>query len=187
MSALFAAIGRAFAALLKWLIAAVFLGAMVHGALVWFALQIIMGFVLSGVAERAGGTNRMLHAEPVTAAAREVVMPSPDLLYSLCSVELLRGPVRVTAPRPAGALYWSVALYSETTDNVFVTNDRTAPTGADFVIVGPGQASLAPDGVQVVESPSFDALILIRTLVDRPDALDGLDRERRQAVCAPAG
>ena len=36
---------------------------------------------------------------PLTAQSRGIVLPSPDLLYSVCVFDVSQGPVRVTANR----------------------------------------------------------------------------------------
>ena len=57
--------------------------------------------------------------------ARRVVMPSPDLLYALCSFDLSAGPWRIQAD-PRTPQYWSVALYAANSDNFWVGNDAEA-------------------------------------------------------------
>ena len=71
------------------------------------------------------GKNQTYFPAPVTASSRDIVLPSPDLLYSVCVFDVSQGPVRVTA-NPQLKSYWSVALYAANSDNFFVINDRKA-------------------------------------------------------------
>ena len=69
--------------------------------------------------------------------ARRVVMPSPDLLYATCRMDLSQGPLRIQAD-PKTPRYWSIALYASNSDNFFVLNDRQANgQPVDLWLVGP--------------------------------------------------
>jgi uncharacterized membrane protein len=128
---------------------------------------------------------------PMTdAAQRRVVLPSPDLLYATCSVDLREQPMRIRAdPRTAG--YWSIALYASNTDNYFVVNDRQAAGGGvDLVVVGPksGGATRAglPPGVTVVHAPSSRGMLLMRVLVgDYAAEREEVEAARRTLRCEP--
>jgi uncharacterized membrane protein len=128
---------------------------------------------------------------PMTdAAQRRVVLPSPDLLYATCSVDLREQPMRIRAdPRTAG--YWSIALYASNTDNYFVVNDRQAAgRGVDLVVVGPksGGATPAglPPGVTVVHAPSSRGMLLMRVLVgDYAAEREEVEAARRTLRCEP--
>jgi uncharacterized membrane protein len=128
---------------------------------------------------------------PMTdAAQRRVVLPSPDLLYATCSVDLREQPMRIRAdPRTTG--YWSIALYASNTDNYFVVNDRQAAgRGVDLVVVGPksGGAKPAglPPGVTVVHAPSTRGMLLMRVLVgDYAAEREEVEAARRALRCEP--
>ena len=98
---------------------------------------------------------------------RRVVMPSPDLLYAICSYDLATRPLRLRAD-PKLPTYWSIALYAANSDNFFVLNDRQAGgQPVDLLLVGPGGAT-PPDlakGTRVVATPSARGLVLMRVLV----------------------
>jgi uncharacterized membrane protein len=127
---------------------------------------------------------------PTDHTQRRIVMPSPDLLYATCALDLGVGPQRITAqvehPR-----YWSVALYGANSDNFFVVNDRktTEPGQLDLWVVAPGtdRAALAvPAGSTVVEAPSAKSLLLMRLLVsDDPADLESAQRARTSLRCLP--
>jgi uncharacterized membrane protein len=128
---------------------------------------------------------------PMTdAAQRRVVLPSPDLLYATCSVDLREQPMRIRAdPRTAG--YWSIALYASNTDNYFVVNDRQAAgRGVDLVVVGPKSGGATPAGlppdVTVVHAPSSRGMLLMRVLVgDYAAEREEVEAARRTLRCEP--
>ena len=130
---------------------------------------------------------------PMTdAAQRRVVLPSPDLLYATCPVDLRERPLRVRAdPRADG--YWSIALYASNTDNYHVVNDRQAAgRGVDLVVLGPKSGGRTPaglpPGVTVVHAPSSRGLLLMRVLVgDYAAEREVVEAARRTLRCEPLG
>lgn len=130
---------------------------------------------------------------PMTdAAQRRVVLPSPDLLYATCPVDLRERPMRIRAdPRTDG--YWSLALYASNTDNYYVVNDRQAAgRGVDLVVLGPksvgGVPPGLPPGVTVVQAPASRGLLLMRVLVgDYAAEREVVEAARRTLRCEPLG
>ncbi len=156
-----------------------------HFCAVWALPRVIMRVVLSRGADRAG-KNQLTHPPMPTAADREIVRPSPDFAYSVCVLDLSQGPVRVEVPLTPP--YTSVALYSGATDNYFVQNDRASGgRPLDLVVVAPGEPPPArvPAESQVVEAPDATGLVLVRRVVESPEAFPALDAARRRARCAP--
>lgn len=101
---------------------------------------------------------------------RAVTTPNNDTLYSSASLNLARGPVKLTVP-DTGGRYYSVALVDAATDNFAVIGRRTTGTRAgEFIIVGPDWVSPLPEGARVVRAPGNDVFVLLRILVDgQPD------------------
>ena len=128
---------------------------------------------------------------PMTdAAQRRVVLPSPDLLYATCSVDLRERPMRIRA-EPRTDHYWSIALYASNTDNYFVVNDRQAAgRGVDLVVLGPGSGGTRPAGLPpgatVVHAPSSQGMLLMRVLVgDYAAEREVVEAARRTLRCEP--
>ncbi len=169
----------------KWLSSVVIVlagGAVVHWAAIAYAPDLIMARVLSVRAQQGVGT--IAHGERSTAASRQIVRPSPDLLYSTCIFDVSQRPLKVTTAAPSDT-YWSVAFYAANTDNFFVLNDRQAQEKpATIVIVGRGQ-TLLPQGenVIVVSAPTDRGLVLFRTLINDDTREADLDQQRRAAKC----
>lgn len=164
-----------------WLVAVLAVAAVVHVASVMLLPHIIMNRTMGAIAHRTG-LNKMAHAPRPTAAARGIVRPSPDLLYSTCVFDLSAGPVRVHASGMPNT-YWSVSLFDAETDNFYVLNDRQAKNGGvDFVIAAPGYL-VDRTKLPVVVSPTDRGLVLFRTLIDDDKRLAEIDRARRGAAC----
>jgi uncharacterized membrane protein len=168
---------------------------LVHIAAVWAAPRLIMQVLMHGpMAKTMNMQNQAAFPPPVTAASRTVVMPSPDLLYSVCVFDVTTGPVRISA-NPQLKTYWSIALYAANSDNFFVINDRKADgrpvdvwlvskagTSGDWT----GPASM-PAGAQVVVSPSKTGFLLMRVLTGDYEAEKAiLEPARHTLTCSPA-
>jgi uncharacterized membrane protein len=120
-------------------------------------------------------------------ASRQVVMPSPDLLYSICSLDLSQRPARISAHPIQAPAYWSIALYAANSDNFFTINDREANgQPVQILLTAPGQA-LATDlsaNTQVIAAPSHKVLLLMRTLAtDYATDQAALEVARRSLRC----
>lgn len=155
---------------------------LVHLLAVWAAPRLVMYMLMHGPqAQVLQMHNQAAFAPPVTAKSRRVVLPSPDLLYSVCSFDVSKGPLRVRA-NPQLPHYWSIALYAANSDNFFVINDRQArdkPVDL-WLVSSAANASSAPvpAGSTLVLTPSDQGFLLMRTLV--------ADYAREAAVVEPA-
>ncbi len=103
--------------------------------------------------------------------SRDVTTPNNDTLYSSGFLDLAAGPVTLTVP-PLPGRYNSAALMALGGDNVAVLGTRTGGAGGKYLIVGPGWKGTPPPGVELVRSPTNDAWLLVRVLVNGPEDLD---------------
>jgi uncharacterized membrane protein len=134
--------------------------------------------------------NQAAYAPPVTSQSRQIVMPSPDLLYSVCVFDVRQGPVRVTA-HPQHSNYWSIALYASNSDNFFVINDRKAAgKPVDLWLVSEGantQGKDVPEGSTVVVAPTTEGFLLMRVLTaDYAAEKNTVESARRTLQCTKA-
>ncbi|HPU52507.1 MAG TPA: DUF1254 domain-containing protein [Burkholderiaceae bacterium] len=162
----------------------------VHVLAVWALPRLIMLRLMHGPAiQELNAFQRAGFPPPVDATARRIVMPSPDLLYALCVYDLSKAPMRITA-HPRVDTYWSIALYSASSDNYFVINDRQAGSKPVDLWLVPDQGNAGspgvPPGARVVVSPSSKGLLLMRVLISDP-ASEGaaLEAARRSLSCTP--
>lgn len=159
-----------------------------HLVLVWAIPRLVMHQVMSGsAAAEMNMLNNAAFPPPVDASSRRVVMPSPDMLYSVCVFDVSKGPVRVTA-KPGLTTYWSIALYGANSDNFFVVNDREAgqaPVDLWLVSEGPNVGDpVVPAGAKVVVVPSAKGFLLMRVLTGNYEAEKStVEPARRTLTC----
>ncbi len=189
----------------RWLALGLAVAVLAHLLTVWALPRLIMREAMTRIGKETALQARAQAPErgapsaatgvylppPTDHTQRRIVMPSPDLLYATCALDLGAGPQRITAqvehPR-----YWSIALYGANSDNFFVVNDRkTAEPGRlDLWVVAPGTdraATAVPAGSTVVEAPTAKNLLLMRLLVtDDPADLASAQRARSSLRCLPA-
>jgi uncharacterized membrane protein len=143
----------------------------------------IMSIAMTRIGETAGGTNKLYHTPKVTPQNQTIVRPSPDLAYSICALDLSKGPVRAFIGK--GSDYASAAIYGANTDNVFTLNDRQIGTeGARLLIVGTGAGDGTAAGETLVRVHGTRALLLVRRLAPSDDAFARVQRERAGDTCA---
>lgn len=161
---------------------------LVHLLTVWAAPRLIMQVLIRGAtAQTMNMQNQAAFPPAVTAASRSVVMPSPDMLYSVCVFDVSGGPVRITA-NPALTSYWSVALYGANSDNFYVINDRKANSKpVDLWLVSEGANTTdhpVPPGSKVVIAPSKTGFLLMRVLTGNYEAEKAVvEPARRTLAC----
>ena len=177
----------------RWLALGLAVAVLAHLLTVWALPRLIMREAMSRIAREtaaqpaAQAATGVYLPPPTDHTQRRIVMPSPDLLYATCALDLSRGPARVTA-EVAHPRYWSVALYGANSDNFFVVNDRSpAAQRLDLWVAPPGSdraaVPAAPDAT-VIEAPSRKALLLMRLLVtDDPTDLASAARARESLRC----
>lgn len=169
----------------KFALSSAVLAALVYTTALFALPNLIMGVAMSRIGQ-GGAENVFVHQPLPTADARAVVRPSPDLAYSICIIDLSKGPMHITVPltRP----YTSVALYATNTDNYFVRNDRdTGGKSLDVIVIAPGAKKpvAIPEGAELVEAPTAKGLVLVRRVVESADAFAAIDETRKLSVCAP--
>lgn len=161
------------------------LAALAHLATVWAAPRLIMRAVIAGV---PADVPHGVYLPPMTDhTQRRIVMPSPDLLYAICTFDLRERALRVRAD-PQSPHYWSIALYASNSDNFFVLNDEDAAGRAvDLVLRAPDTPpSALPSGARGVTAPGTRGLLLMRLLVADAAAEGALpDAARRTLRCEP--
>jgi uncharacterized membrane protein len=168
---------------LLWLAATLALAAAVHYLAIVAYPRFLMISLMRRLEDRHG-RNALRHGNRPTPEDRVVVLPSPDLLYSIGVYDVTSAPLRITAP--AGSTYVSLSLYADNTDNFFVINDRQVGDGKfDVVLVGPKAPE--PDGkdAPVVRAPTNTGIILFRYFADEKTPAEDIESLRRQIVCVP--
>lgn len=164
-----------------WIVGTIVVAVVVHLASVWALPRGVMHIALS----RMKTVNMIHHQSRVTAQSRNVVRPSPDLLYSVCPFDLSAGPLEVKAPIPSDT-YWSASAFDANTNNFFAINDHTiGGQPLELIILPPGHKDepMHIAGQLVIHSPTMHGLVLFRTLINNEKNFAKLDAVRRQASC----
>jgi uncharacterized membrane protein len=165
---------------LAWVMAAVLLSAAFHV----LTVKAYPYYIMLKLARHAhGALNTIRHDPRVSAQSRNVVRPSPDLLYSACGYNVSKWPLRVHAVIPKDT-YWSVSMFAANTDNFFVMNDRKAGAPqVDLVLVRAGQEYKSTGNEIIVKSPTRRGVILFRLLINDESRLNDLLQVQKQASC----
>ena len=123
----------------------------------------------------------VLQVRPQAEAGKDnIVRMSPDLLYSVCTFDLSKGPLQITAQKTNQ--YMSVSFFASNSDNFFVLNDKQIDENFNLVIATADMEIALPKNSKLVEAPSEYGLVLIRYyLADM--AVSEIDAIRNQASC----
>lgn len=134
------------------------------------------------LAIRTGGPNTFHHGRAPTHRSRQIVMPSPDLVYSSCVYDLAAGDLVITGQLPPQGHYWSLSLYAHNTDNYFVLNDRELPSRSFAIVVGAG-GGRSVAGTTAVESPTRSGIALIRMIQRAAEDLPVIQASQQSIRC----
>lgn len=163
-----------------WLASVLGVALLAHLGSTWYLPRFIMGVAMDRLAA-AGGVNAFIERPLADADSRDIVRPSPDLMYSVCVVDVSAGPVRIRAP--ASAPYSSVSVFAANSDNIFVMNDRALAPGADFDIWVGKPRQKVPVSAPSAILRSERGIVLIRRVVTDAEQAKALDALRREARC----
>ena len=152
---------------LRWTAAILVCGWLGQYPLAMLVPNLIMERLYSKVGESVGYNQVTVGSRP-DETSRDVVRPSPDLLYALCVYNLEQGPVKVSASVPER--YWSMQFYQMNTDNFAgITNQREqgfrVGKNVEVTLVGPdaNPAEFLNEGQgEVIQSPTARGVMLLR-------------------------
>jgi len=119
-----------------------------------------------------GPANEFVHGRHlVDHRQRIVTTPNNDTLYSRAFLDLSTGPVQLRVPDTNGR-YYSIAFYDVFSNHFATIGSRlTGTREGDFIVVGPNWHGELPNNARLVRSPTDDALLLARIVVDGPEDL----------------
>lgn len=170
--------------LLRWAVFVLILATLIHLAAVYFLPSLIVREAYSRIVSMAGA-NTIAHGPRVDETSRQVVRPSPDLLYSICAFDLSNGPVRFRAPISQNT-YTSLSFYHMDSTNFYAENDlMVAGNRFDLTLVKDVSQTSADDQGRIIVAPGSKGIALFRTLITDENAFGRLDATRREAVCIP--
>jgi uncharacterized membrane protein len=168
---------------MKWTIATVVLAAVFHLIIVALLPQAIMAYVSKKALKSLhASVNMALYRPRVTDDQKTVVMPCPDLLYTMCIYDVSQKPLRIKAPAPKDT-YFSVAMYASNTDNFFVANDRQLSRDSrEILLIKKGASYAGSENYQVVVAPTPKGIILCRTLITDERKIEDANKIQHQVM-----
>jgi uncharacterized membrane protein len=172
----------ALASVLRWslFIAVMAIGA--HFMTLAYLPGILMSKTISGIVQ-GEGYNTMRHLQRSDASTRWMVRPDPGTLVSACAFNLAQSQVLIEAPFPAQG-HWSLTLYDDDARPFYFASNEAAGTAKLAVaLIEPGGVFHGESGAQVITSPSFDGVALIRTLIESDAGLAEAEAARHHADC----
>lgn len=148
-----------------------------HLTVVLAAPRIMMTIAANRISQNGALNNRWIYPPRATETSREIVRPSPDLVYAACVFDLRDGPVHITvAP---GADYTSLTLYAPNTDATVIN----AQAPIDLIIARPDQT--VPNGPwEIHRTPHAWGIALQRRLAPTEQGFQAADRLRHMDRCA---
>ncbi len=169
----------------RWIIPTLALAVVFHLLTVILFPRVIMSLAFKRILKKSGSEiNTLIHSPRVTVDSRNVVKPSPDLLYSICVYDVGEKPLRIRATVPD--TYWSISFYQTNTDNFYVLNDRQSKSNpVDIVLLGPKMGVPDVANAEVVVAPTEKGIFLLRTLIKDEDKLEDLIKIQKKASCKP--
>jgi uncharacterized membrane protein len=141
-----------------------------HVITLWYLPRLAMNTAMSRMEAVGAASNTIAHIPPTDETSRRIVRPSPDLLYSICLLDLSEGAVRLRAADWGG--YMSLSLFAGNTDNVAAINETQ--------IEGDIELTVADNGRADIDLGSTRGIAIIRRLVTNPEALASAEAIRRQ-------
>lgn len=164
----------------KWLLWTA-LGTLAVAIIVHIIAVVAIPIVIMNGAMAKYPINQLMKGTKTTAQSRNVVRPSPDLVYSIVCYNVSQDPIRFTAQVPTDT-YWSVSMFQENTDNYFVMNDRQVKSNpVEILLVKHGMKYTDPGKAQVVVSPTSRGILLVRHLLTGDDKFQELLNIQKQS------
>lgn len=113
------------------------------------------------------GTNTLFWQTALSGPeSRIIVAPNRDTLYSVAVLDLRAGPMVLTLPEVTDR-YFTFQLLSPWTDSfAYIGTRATGGRAGSWVIAPPGWDGEAPEGAEVIASPTQQVFLLGRFLVD---------------------
>lgn len=139
--------------------------------------------------ERIGPPNKVHMLPSPTSFASTLPRMDPAFVSAVCLYNLRTGPLRVRVPLAPD--YTSVSFYTRHGLPYYAINDRAAGRrNIDLMLMTPAQRAALPDDEEItaadrliVESPTFDGVVLIRALARESGVLDSIAARVAESSC----
>lgn len=172
--------------LLYWGTATLLLAAVVHLFVVIFVPGVDSGQKMARLAA-VGEVNRLHPVKIDVAEPGLLTEPSPDMVYAFCKFDIGSRPLIIRGNIPPS--YWSVSLYSATSDNFYTLNDKQAGVQTIRLMVVTSDESFEregrPENTIIVRSPTKTGLVLFRAFVPDSSQASAVSRQLNASECSP--
>ena len=119
----------------KKIFSLIIIGFLVHIAFVYY-FPYLKVWMISQNSEVTNSVNVAFYRNIPTANSRDVIRPSPDLMYSGCGYDVTYDPLVINTDIPNS--YWSVSFFSDNSDNfTTINNDQINEENMTFYLFGP--------------------------------------------------
>lgn len=135
--------------------------------------------------KRGGETtiNKVFHADIINSNSRDVIKPSPDLLYSGCSYDVTYSPLIITSEVLDS--YWSISFYASNSDNFALMNDMDIQDkNIKIYLFGPNSKPIKITDGYAIFSPSNKGAMLIRRFIGNEMNIDELYLNQDTLTCS---
>ena len=157
------------------------LGFLVHLAFIYYFPHLKM-WMIAQKSEANNVINLAFHRDVPNANTRNVIRPSPDLMYSGCGYDVTYAPLAITAEIPE--TYWSISFFSKNTDNFSTINDEQINgKKVKIYLFGPNSMATEIEDGLVIISPSDKGLMLIRQFIGNGSQLESLYENQASLEC----
>ena len=126
--------------------------------------------------------NKVFHGEKISSNSRDVIRPSPDLLYSSCSYDVTYSPLVITSEVLDS--YWSISFYASNSDNFALLNDMDIQDkNVKIYLFGPNSKPIKITDGYAIFSPSNKGALLIRRFIGNEMNIDKLYSNQDTLTC----
>lgn len=127
--------------------------------------------------------NNVFHGDKINSNSRDVIRPSPDLLYSGCSYDVTYSPLIVTSEVLDS--YWSISFYASNSDNFALMNDMDIQDkNIKIYLFGPNSKPIKITDGYAIFSPSNKGAMLIRRFIGNEMNIDELYLNQDTLTCS---
>ncbi|WP_240802743.1 DUF1254 domain-containing protein [Streptomyces sp. A0642] len=161
--------------------------AYVYGYPLVFDVSMISAFMHKGFGSLPPTPfNRFGHSTKLATPDAHFVSVNNDTVYSIAQVDLSGGPVVLHVPDTAG-VYYVLQFVDVWSNNFAYLGQRATGTEAgDWLVVPPGWAGAAPDGVRgVIDAPTAVISIVGRNACDGPQDMPRVRALQQQLTLTP--
>ena len=166
---------------LKKTLVLIFLGFIVHLAFIYYFPYLKM-WMITKKSESENVVNVAFYKDVPNANSRQVIRPSPDLMYSGCGYDITYEPLIIKTSIPQS--YWSISFFADNSDNFSnINNENLGEKNITVYLFGPNSKPSKIEDGYVIVSPSNKGLMLIRQFIGNGSNLDSLYEIQTSLEC----